>query len=335
VIRTGLVGYGLAGKVFHEPLIGACERLELSGVLTSREHRLKVSSMDELLSRSDLVVIASPNQTHYPLAKAALQKGRHVVVDKPFTVTLDEADDLITLASGLGLVLTVFHNRRWDGDFLTVKDVLPELGDIFLFEANWDRFRPEIKEGWREDEGAGSGLLSDLGPHLLDQALRLFGPPSEIAADIIVQRPDARVDDYFDIALHHGRTRICLRSSTLVASPRARFAAHGSHGSFVKHGLDPQEAQLKGGMDPRDPEFGIDVEQGVLTLSDGQRRLVPTRRGNYRAFYEAVADTILEGAPVPVPPQEAREALLLIDLARRAAAEERLVAVPDASSKGG
>ncbi|HLO21728.1 MAG TPA: Gfo/Idh/MocA family oxidoreductase, partial [Sphingomicrobium sp.] len=203
MIRVGLVGYGLAGAVFHEPLIRACTRLELTGVLTSRDHELRSDSMEDLLGRSDLIVIATPNQTHFPIARTALGSGKHVVVDKPFTVTLDEADKLIGLAAEHERVLSVFHNRRWDGDFQTVERILPKLGDILLFEANWDRFRPAIKEGWRERSGPGTGLLSDLGPHLIDQALRLFGMPSRIAADIIAQRPRAKVDDYFEITLHY------------------------------------------------------------------------------------------------------------------------------------
>ncbi len=332
MIRVGLVGYGLAGAVFHGPLIRACNGLELTGVLTTRDHELRVDSMEELMSRSDLIVIASPNQTHFATAKAALESGKHVVVDKPFTVTLDEADELIYLAAEREHVLTVFHNRRWDGDFQTVERILPELGDVLLFEANWDRFRPAIKQGWREEPGQGTGLVSDLGPHLIDQALRLFGMPSGIAADIIAQRPGAKVDDYFDIVLHYRQMRVCLRSSTLAASPRPRFAVHGTAGSFVKLGLDPQEAQLKGGMDPRNVKFGIDEHSGTLVFGDGRRREVPPEPGRYLCFYERVAAAILDGAPVPVSAEDARDGLLIIDLARRAALQGRLLAVPDASS---
>jgi scyllo-inositol 2-dehydrogenase (NADP+) len=291
--------------------------------------------MEDLLGRSDLIVIATPNQTHFPIARTALGSGKHVVVDKPFTVTLDEADKLIGLAAEHERVLSVFHNRRWDGDFQTVERILPKFGDILLFEANWDRFRPAIKEGWRERSGPGTGLLSDLGPHLIDQALRLFGMPSRIAADIIAQRPRAKVDDYFEITLHYRQMRVCLRSSTLVASPRPRFAAHGTAGSFVKLGLDPQEAQLKDGMDPRNVKFGVDERNGALIFGDGRTRDVPTERGRYLCFYEGVAAAILDGAPVPVPAEEARDGLLIIDLARRAALQGRLLAVPDASSTAG
>jgi scyllo-inositol 2-dehydrogenase (NADP+) len=334
MIRVGLVGYGLAGAVFHAPLIRACTRTELSAVLTSRDTPHRVSSLEELLDACDAVVIASPNTTHFALAEAALSVGKHVVVDKPFTTSLGDADALIGLAASEGLLLTVFHNRRWDGDFLTVRKMLPELGDVPLYEANWDRFRPEIKRGWRERPERGSGLLSDLGPHLIDQALMLFGMPHAVSADILTQRPAALVDDYFDLVLDYGPRRVCLRSSSLIAAPRPRFAVHGTTGSFVKHGLDPQEAQLKTGMQPSDAGFGVDECDGTLTRPDGRQEPVPTEQGNYLAFYDAFAAAILDGAPPPVAPQDARDGLLLIDLARRAAALGRRLPVAAASSTG-
>jgi scyllo-inositol 2-dehydrogenase (NADP+) len=334
-IRVGLVGYGLAGSVFHAPLIGACERMELRAVLTSREAPSRVSMMKELIERSDLVVVASPNTTHFALAKEALEAGRHVVVDKPFTVTIEEADDLIALANEQRRVLTVFHNRRWDSDYLTVREVMPTLGDAALFEANWDRFRPEIKRGWREQPELGSGLFNDLGPHLIDQALQLFGIPEAVEAEIVTQRPNAVVDDCFDVTLHYACRRVCLRASSLMATPRPRFAIHGTNGSFVKQGLDPQEAQLKAGMDPRSPDYGFDAQDGTLTRSDGTSERVPTKRGNYLAFYDAVAAAVLEVAPVPVPLQDARDGLTLINLARRASAEGRRLPVPAANSPAG
>ena len=334
-IRVGLVGYGLAGSVFHAPLIRACERMELTVVLTSRDVRCAVRSLDELIDRSDLVVVASPNATHFSIARQALEAGRHVVVDKPLAVTVDEADELIRIARERQRLLSVFHNRRWDSDVLTVRKLLPRLGEIMLFEANWDRFRPEIKRGWRELPEPGGGLFNDLGPHLIDQALQLFGKPDAIDADIFAQRRDAMVDDYFDVTLHYGPRRVCLRSSTLVAAPRPRFAVHGTRGSFVKSGLDPQEAQLKAGLDPSDPVFSVDRNDGTLVHPDGSKEVIPTARGNYRAYYEAIAATILDGAPAPVTGEDARDGLALIDLARRASAEGRRLPVPAASSTAG
>jgi scyllo-inositol 2-dehydrogenase (NADP+) len=329
---VGLIGYGLAGAVFHEPLIRACDGLELTAVLTSRDHPLRVGSTGELLGRCDLVVVASPNDSHFPLARAALGRGKHVVLDKPFTVALDEADALILLAHETERVLTVFHNRRWASDFLSVRKVLPELGELFLVEANWDRFRPEVRQRWREQPGPGAGLLADLGPHMVDEALQLFGMPEALSADILPQRRGATVDDYFDLRLDYGSHRVCLRASSLVSAPRPRFALHGSAGSFVKHGLDPQEAQLKAGMDPHDARFGVEEQSGTLTLPEGTVEQVPAARGRYLDFYEAVVRAIREGTPVPVAPKDARDGLMLIDLARRAAALGQRLPVLAASS---
>jgi len=333
MIRVGLVGYGLAGSVFHAPLIRACERIELCAVLTTRDAPARARSLDELIDCSDLVVVASPNRTHFPIAKSALEAGRHVVVDKPFTVTLEEADELIALAEERQCVLSVFHNRRWDSDYLTVRDILPRLGEITLFEAHWDRFRPQIKPGWREQPEPGGGVFSDLGPHLIDQALQLFGMPEAVSADIAVQRPAAAVDDYFDVTLHYDTKRVCLRCSSLIAAPRPRFAVHGTRGSYVKNGLDPQEAQLKAGLNPRDASFGIDPIDGLFVAAEGRAEPIPTRQGNYLAFYDAIAAAILDGAPPPVTAREARDGLALISLARRAADEGRTLAVQGASSR--
>jgi scyllo-inositol 2-dehydrogenase (NADP+) len=306
--------------------------MQLLAVLTSRDVAERVGTVDELLERSDLVVVATPNTTHFEIAAAALKAGKHVVVDKPFTITLDEADQLSALANERERVLTVFHNRRWDGDFLTVRKVLPQLGEVMLFEAHWDRFRPAIKRGWREEPQPGGGVLSDLGPHMIDQALVLFGMPEAISADVLAQRDGAEVDDYFDLTLYYGERRVRLACSTLVAQPRPRFAVHGTQGSFVKYGLDPQEAQLKDSAHPRDQSYGLDELDGTFTGPDGPRERIVSERGNYLAFYDGVAAAILDGATPPVAPQDARDGLMLIDLARRAAALGQRLPVPAASS---
>jgi scyllo-inositol 2-dehydrogenase (NADP+) len=324
-IRTGLIGHGLGGRAFHEPLIRATPRLELAAIATTR------SAPDPAGLIADpgigLIVISTPNKTHYPLAKAALEAGKHVVIDKPFTVTLDEADELIALAGARQLVLTIFHNRRWDGDFLTVRKLLESgmLGELLRYEAHWDRFRPAIKPGWKERAAPGAGVLSDLGPHLVDQALLLFGAPDRVTGDVEKQRAQTEVEDYFAITLGYGRSRALLTSSLLAAAPRPRFALHGTGGSFVKYGLDPQEPQALAGMTPDDPAFGVEDEcwHGTLTRADGSAERIPTERGYYLAFYEGVAAAILDGAPVPVDPADARAGLEIIELARASAREER------------
>jgi scyllo-inositol 2-dehydrogenase (NADP+) len=319
-VRTLLVGRGLGGTVFHAPLIRAVPALELVGTVGAADAREAATSGD-----CDLVVISTPNASHFPLAEAALEAGKHVVVDKPFTVTVEQADALMALAAERKRVLTVFHNRRWDGDFLTVRRLIEigRLGEPILFQAHWDRFRPALRDGWKEDPAQGAGLLLDLGPHLVDQALQLFGPPRALSADVAAQRPGGRVDDYFALALDYGRLRVLLSAASLIAEPRPRFALHGTGGSFVKFGVDPQEAELKAGADPS--ETGRDSVAGILTHLNGTREEMPTERGRYLAFYEGLAAAILEGGAVPVEPSDAREGLRLLALARTSAEEGRRI----------
>ncbi len=329
-IRTGLIGRGMAATVFHAPLIRAVPALELVGSAGSAEADGMIADPS-----IDLVVIATPNRSHFPLARAALEAGKHVVVDKPFTLTAEEADALIALAAEKRRVLTVFHNRRWDGDFLTVRRLIESgrLGEVMLFEAHWDRFRPAIGAGWREAAGDGAGLLYDLGPHMLDQALLLFGTPDALEADIQAQREGAVADDCWRLTLRYGAKRVVLSAAMLVAAPRPRFALHGTGGSFVKYGLDTQEAALRAGRGPGDTGFGQSSEDGMLTGPDGVTVKIPTERGNYAEFYRAVAASVIEGAPPPVDPADAREGLRLIALARQSAAEVRTLSIAPSGPK--
>jgi len=322
IVRAGLIGHGLGGKAFHEPLIRATERLSLDAIATTRSTPDPAGLIAD--PGIELIVISTPNHSHYELAKAALEAGKHVVIDKPFTVTLAEADDLIALARAKQRVLTIFHNRRWDGDFLTVRKVIASgrLGEIMRYEAHWDRFRPAIRPGWKEEAGPGTGVLGDLGPHLIDQALLLFGEPDAVAGDLEMQRAGTAVEDYFAIALRYGKKRVVLTSSLLAAAPRPRFGLYGTQGSFVKYGLDPQEPQALAGLSPGDPAFGVEDPRwhGTLTLADGATERIETERGRYLAFYEAVAAAIIDGAPVPVEPADARFGLEIIERVRADAA---------------
>ncbi|ALJ39394.1 MULTISPECIES: oxidoreductase [Azospirillum] len=339
-IRVGLIGYGHAGAIFHAPLIAAEPRLRLAAVVTSRTEQLAaafpnvraVASVEEMLGDPaiELVVVASPNTSHVPFARAALLAGKHVVVDKPFTPTLTEADALVMLAEERGRLLSVFHNRRWDDGFLTVQQLLERnaLGRLAHYEAHFDRFRPAIKQGWREEERRGSGLLYDLGPHLVDQSLVLFGLPRAVTADIARQRPDARVDDCFHLVLDYGNLRAVLHAANLVYRPGPAFTLHGDGGSFVKHGLDPQEAALKEGRRPGQPGWGVAAaEPGILWLADGSERVVETVPGRYEAYYAGIAASLRDSAPPPVTAHEARNVMLVLDAAIRSAAERRTVAV--------
>ena len=341
VIAVGLIGYGLGGRVFHAPLIDAVERLRLAGIATSRREEIArtwpgvpvVADPGALIADPaiDLIVISTPNDSHFPLASAALAAGKHVVIDKPLAADAGQGEALIALAAAHRRVLSVFHNRRWDGDFLTVRRLLDRgaLGTPMLYEARWDRFRLEQRSSWKDEARAGTGLLPDLGPHLIDQALLLFGLPEAIEADLIAQRAHGVVEDYFELTLHYGAMRAILSAATLVAAPRPRFAIHGTGGSFVKHGLDPQEETMAAGMRPNEAGFGEDRADlfGTLTDPAGPTRRVPTERGDYRRYYEGVADAILDGAAPPVDPADAVIGLRLIELARRSAAEGRRLPV--------
>lgn len=327
MIRVGLVGYGLAGATFHAPLIRACSRMELSAVMTSRDVPEAVADLPSLLERCELVVVASPNATHFEVAKAALEAGKHVVIDKPFTVQLEEADALIPLAERHNRKLTVFHNRRWDSDFLTVRRMIANVGRIQLYQAFWDRFRPALRDGWKEVPDGSTGVLNDLGPHLIDQVLQLFGSPEALSCDIASQRLGSKIDDYFELTLHYGSMRAVIGCSSLVADERPRFALFGEDGAFVKHGLDPQEEALKSGADPLDPDFGIDPNDGRLTRSEGESERVPSERGRYLDFYDSVAAALLEDAPMPVDPRDARTVMHVIALAKHSAREGRRLPV--------
>src|SRR4051794_2319563 len=338
-ITVGLIGYGLAGAVFHAPLVEAEPRMRLAAVVTSRKEQVErdlpavrvVGGTEELLADSDieLVIVASPNTTHVPFASAALRAGKHVVIDKPFAPSLDEADGLIALAEEKGRLLSVFHNRRWDDGFRTARHCIDQgmVGNVAHYEVHFDRFRPAIKQGWREQPLKGSGLLYDLGPHLIDQALVLFGLPQAVTADVLTQRPQAVMDDYFHVILDYGRVRAVLHAATLVYRPGPHFILHGDAGSFTKFGLDPQEAALKAGQRPGMPGWGGTTEHGVLARADGTETTVETLPGCYEAYYAGIAASLRDGAPPPVAAGEARDVMLVLEAAIRSATERRTVAV--------
>lgn len=342
-IRVGLIGYGLAGACFHAPLMAALDAFVLTSVVTSREaavaqalpgtrvlHDVALLLADPAI---DLVVIAAPDAQHAPLARAALEAGKHVVIDKPFVIDPADGAAMVTLAEARGLMLSVFHNRRWDGDFLTVRRLLDEdmVGEVALAELRWDRFRPAIKPGWRETPGAG--LLNDLGPHLIDQAIQLFGMPEAVTGDLAIQRSGAAIEDYVEATLHYGARRVIVSTATLVAAPRPRFALHGTTGSFVKYGIDPQEAVLRGGGSPRDPGYGVDAvaDHGVLTRADGSTRTVPSERGDWRRYYAGVAAAIVRGGAPPVTAGEALDVIGVIGQVRSSAVAGRTLSCPPLS----
>jgi scyllo-inositol 2-dehydrogenase (NADP+) len=338
-LQVGLIGFGLAGRCFHAPLIAAEPRLHLAAVATSRAAEAAALWPDAAICREservirdpaiDLIVIAAPNASHGPLARAAIEAGKHVVVDKPFVIDPAEGEALEQLADADRRMVAVFHNRRWDADFLTLRRLLGEraLGEVRDAAFAWDRFRPAIKPGWREQPGDGAGLLADLGPHLADQALVLFGVPDRVSGDLAMQRDGVTVDDWFAVTLHYGERRVLLAASSLAAAPRPRMAVHGTRGSYVKHGIDPQEAVLRAGGTPADPGYGIEPAEawGILAGADNTTA-VPSERGDWRRFYAGVAAAILDGVPPPVTAAEALAGLRLLTLARASAAAGRTLA---------
>ncbi|GAA3371859.1 Gfo/Idh/MocA family oxidoreductase [Streptomyces sannanensis] len=346
-LRVGLVGFGLAGSVFHAPLLAATEGLALDTVVTANARRQEqaraehpgvriAASPEELWERAqdlDLVVIASPNKTHVSLAKAALEAGLPVVVDKPVAGTAAEARGLGALAEERGLLLSVFQNRRWDSDFLTLRKVLAdgELGEVQRFESRFERWRPQPKGGWRESGAPEEfgGLLYDLGSHVVDQALVLFGPAVRVYAESDVRRPGAEADDDTFIAITHaGGVRSHLYVSATTAQLGPRFRVLGSSAGFVTYGLDPQEAALReGGRPADDGEWGVEPEamwgrvgSGESPLTGGGRP-VPSLPGDYPAYYAGIVTALRDGTPPPVTIQEAAAALDVLEAARRSARE--------------
>jgi predicted dehydrogenase len=327
MLNVGLVGFGFAGRVFHAPVIRAVEGLRLTTIVQRHgppDQRYAdvefVRSVDELLTRKiDLVVVATPNTSHHPIAKQCLLAGRHVVVDKPFAPTLRDAEDLVAIARRAGRIVTVYQDRRYTGDFATVQQVVAEgtLGHIVSYEAHFDRFRPERKpNAWREEPLPGSGVWFDIGPHLFDQALLLFGVPEAIGADIRIERPDAVVDDAFDVTLYYRHMRAVLRASVLRAPVGPTWIVNGTKGSFIKYGMDPQEAALKEGRTPNEPDWDAEPAElyGELVMPDATRT-VPTLRSSFARYYENVRDAMLGTAELAVSPEWSLDVMRGLELA--------------------
>ncbi len=266
----------------------------------------------------DLVVIASPNETHAPLAEAAMRAGRNVVVDKPFTITVEEARHLATVAREKNVLLSVFQNRRWDSDFLTVQDAIRQdlTGRVVLFESRIDRYRPDVRDRWREVPGPGAGLLYDLGPHLIDQTLLLFGIPDSVQATLAKQRRGARTDDFFQLALRYGEMIATLGAGSLVSGGSARFAVHGDRASVVKLNPDIQEDQLRAGVLPGSPEWGHDPDDAILYEgATNDSRALKAARGDQRGYYFALREALHGRGPNPVPPEQGATVMGIIEAA--------------------
>lgn len=343
MIDVGLIGFGLGGRCFHAPVISAVPGLRLAAILQRTGDQAAqlypdvriVRTLDELLAIDSvqLIVISTPNQTHFPLAKRCLEADRHVVVDKPFTTTVPEAIELLDLAKKLGHVLTVYHNRRFDADFQALRQIAAsgDIGRIIRFESTYDRFRPTSKpNAWREKPGPGSGVLFDLAPHLIDQSMMLLGTPKAITADIRIERPGFTTDDAFDIFLHYPEgARSLLRATMMSATPRPRLVVLGEKGSYLKREFDPLELSLRSGQIPTGPSWVVEKEEnyGELTLVENgtaTTRKIPSI-GDWREFYANVRDAILNKAPLLVTHQQILNVMVALELVQESSSKHATI----------
>lgn len=334
--NVGLIGFGMAGKTFHAPVVSAVPGFVLKVIRTASPENaaLAKSLYPEVTIESDtekvinhpsidLVVIATPNSSHYEIARKALEAGKHVVVDKPFTITEREAAELISISEEKGKLLSVYHNRRFDSDFLTVKKILENgmLGNLVEYEARFERYRPVLKNGaWKEEDLPGSGILYDLGSHLIDQALTLFGMPLEVMADLRIQRENAKATDSFLLILNYPGLRVTLKGGMLVREPNPRYVLSGDAGSFIKYGFDVQEEDLKKGIRPGSSGWGMEGENlwGLLnTTMDGEEitKMIKSEPGDYTLFYKNIYNVLEGRSSLIVKPLQALNVIHIIELA--------------------
>lgn len=348
-LRVAVIGYGLAGSVFHAPLIAATPGLQLDSIVTGNQQRATAARQRYPAVRivadaaalwqapPDLVVVATPNRSHAPLALAALRAGCAVVVDKPLAVTAADAAQLVAAAHRSGKLLSVFQNRRWDGDFLTLQQLLAsdQLGAVFRFESRFERWRPEPRPGWRQgaDPRDGGGVVLDLGSHLIDQAIALFGPVQSLHAELARRHPEAEVEDDALIVLEHvGGTRSHLWMSSMAAHAGPRLRVLGRDAAYVKYGLDGQEAQLRAGMSAAAAGFGVEAEPTWGRLHRGdEASALPTLRGQWTRYYADIEQALRTHTPPPVAASDALRVLQLITAARQSALRRLPVAIDPAS----
>lgn len=344
-IKVGLAAYGLSGRVFHAPLLHAHAGFQLHSIMQrNRRDALEkypavvlVKSFEELLAQPDvaLLIINTPEYLHYEMARKALEAGKHIVVEKAFTTTTEEGRELIALAREKGKMLSVFQNSRWHGDFLTIQKVMASgmLGQVVDFEAHYDRFRNAVDEGnWKEEAQPGTGVLYNLGSHMIDQALVLFGWPKAVQADIRIQRPGGKVADNFTLELFYAQTKVTLKSSYLVREAGPRYVLHGVNGSFVKYGGDPQEAMLKLGMSPLDAAYGRESPDYWGRLNTEWHGLhfsgeIETLPGSYMGYYDSIYAALRGGESPAVKAEEALQVIAIIEAAVRSHSDGRKIAL--------
>ena len=350
-IQVGLIGFGVGGQIFHAPVLTMVNGLQLAKIRAVKPDQVAaarasypqaqiVASSEEILQDTaiNLVVITTPNDSHFPLAMQALEAGKHVVVDKPFTITTAEADALIRFAAARKLVLSVFQSRRFDSDFYTVQKMIRNglLGDLCEMESRYDRFRNFLKpNAWREEDTPGAGILFDLGAHLIDQAQALFGLPEAVSSFLTVQRKGGKTIDNFEVILQYPGVKVSLKAGMLVREPLPRFILLGRNGSFVKYGLDVQEEALKAGYSPKTrSNWGQEPSSLWGTLNtdvNGQHFVgrVESERGDYVAYYQNIFNAVTADEQLIVTPIQARNNIRIIELALQSHQERRTVAFTD------
>jgi scyllo-inositol 2-dehydrogenase (NADP+) len=343
-ISTALASYGMSGLVFHGPLLETHPGFEINKVLERHRNDSEgkhpgatlVRDFNEILDDPDieLVIVNTPDYLHSEMSLAALDAGKHIVVEKPFTLKTSEASDIIVRAKKNKLMVSVFQNRRWDGDFLTVKDVIEKemCGRLVSFESHFDRFRNYVQESWKEDHSLGAGTLYNLGSHMIDQALQLFGMPKHIFADVRAQRTGSTVDDSFDIFMHYKNTKCLVRGSYLVKEEGPRYILHGTEGSFLKFSLDPQEGMLKEGYLPNSNNWGEESDEywGRLKRNqsgEDQEQIIETFPGNYLAYYDSIFQHLRKGTPLAVTAESARDVIQIIEAAYESALTKKVVSI--------
>lgn len=350
-VNVGLLGFGLSGRVFHAPIFTCVDGFNLSKIYTRSDDKKDlaaslypdatvVDNVESIIDdpNIDLIVISLPNTAHYEMAERSLIAGKHVVVEKPFTTKYEDATALINIAKEEDKLLSVYHNRRFDGDFLTLQKIIgsKKLGTIREFESHYDKFVNTTDSGrWREAILPGSGMLFDLGSHLIDQAVQLFGMPKEVYADICIQRPNGLVDDHFEIIFYYTDLKVTLKTSMLVKEDLPRFILQGDAGSYVKYGFDPQEDELRQGIRPDEWEdWGTEEAKSFGTLNYIENGLnirgtVETLPGDYRLYYKNIYKAITEGAPLTVTTEQARNIIKLIEIAKESNKEKRRVSLEE------
>lgn len=343
LIKTALCAYGMSGQVFHAPYIAAHPQFELYKILQRKSHSAQkdfpnviiAKNYDDLINDQtiDLIIVNTPNHLHYTMAKQALLAGKHVLVEKPFTETIAEAEELIALAERQKRILYVYQNRRWDGDFKTVQKVVENemLGELVYYEVNWDRFRNYIKPNtWKEDTQGGTGMLYDLGAHLIDQVMVLFGMPERLNASLRVNRKGGKVIDFFQLQLYYEDKQVSLGGSYLGRQPRPRFLLQGQLGTFVKYGLDPQEDRIKEGWQVTHPSIGLETAAQFGELYTdwnglSHRGKIETLAGNYMELFDDLAAAIAQQKAPEVQPHQALNVMHIIEAAIKSSEEQRQV----------